>query len=85
MAVTQKEIFAFNEKQQEYQKQLKATVQELIYEGTTPEQYEKMLINCESYEKNQGGSIANRMLIEAIHVIKAKHPTMFDKNHPLNK
>lgn len=66
-------------------KELNTVVQELIYDGTTPSQYEKMLLNCESYEANQGGSRANRMLIEAIQIIKAKHPIMFDKNHPLNK
>ena len=56
----------------------------LIYEGTTVDKYYKMLLNAENYEVNQGGSYANKLLIDSIKTIINNHPNMFNKNHPLN-
>jgi len=82
--VTQKEMFKMEEAKAEYRKEVKRVASDLIYEGTTQDQYRRMLAKCEEYEL-QSGSKPNRLLIAAIKYVMTTHPAMFDENHPLNK
>ena len=82
--VTQKEMFGMQEANEQYRKDVQRVARELIYDGTTQEQYRRMLAKCEEFEIAHG-SKSNRLLIAAINYVMTTHPTMFDINHPLNK